>query len=798
MARETELSSIETAIKKYLRANASDADLQKAVAALGRLRDEYEVLPKDEVAKLQQEAQKLKEAPLQYAIYLGPGPTHQRDILVGVGQSIFEAHIADELADQPLSLGQQVLLNNEHNVVGIRSEYVRGETAEVINILRPPNSGEIISLLDDQVPLRALVKWTDGEETEVKCADELASAKLARGDIVQIDPETMIALAKVRPRLHVRAGGTDGTVVEISDRLFNEGVRLGDLVRVESGLKFAFEKLPSLETRELTLEEVPDISYADIGGLDAQIETFRDAIELPYLQRSKFQKYRLSRPKGILLYGPPGCGKTMVAKAVANSLTESIRAHLSSLEQRIKLYISLKANPKDAETLAAVRALLGIDADSHDSSAQPAGLLTRLEGGLRIHDVDLKQPEEKLREIRSLIGREEVRSYFLNVKGPELLDKYVGETEHRIRSIFEEARRHASYYTPVVIFFDEMEAMFRARGTGRSSDVETTIVPQFLSEIDGFESSANVILIGATNRDDMIDPAILRPGRLDVKIKIDRPTKEAAADIFSFYLLPTLPLSRSTAVAANKTVGSIVFRTAYHKTTEADEFDGELLPPNFDLRLALSFSPEERARLAEFSQNLNVAQVLTHKQQDAGSPTLLVKLRLLKGATRVEEITPKLEGLNRSYVSNSDLRSRVDYLVQMEWIAEAMIHDAISLLYSPTSSLKVLAKSGNHYTFMLSDFVTGAVIANIVSRTKKRAIKRELISIDGYSEGITFEDLRAAIEEEFTESREQLALYKLRDEMNLVNELIQSVDLQLESGRADPWSEDKPKAYKIA
>ena len=528
MGRETELENLEKPIKKYLRTNPSDGDLHKAVAILGRLRDEYELLPKDEAQKLRDEARKLKEAPLQYAIYLGPVPTNQRDVLVGLGNSVFEAHLADDLADQPLSLGQQVLLNTEHNVVGIRAEYVRGETAEVINILRPPNSAEIIALLETEgLPLRALIKWNEGEEVEVQFSEELARMKLARGDVIQIDPETMVAQTKVRPRLHVRAGGTEGTVVEISDQLFNESVRLGDLVRVESSLKFAFEKLPGLETRELTLEEVPDISYADIGGLDTQIETFRDAIELPYLQRSKFEKYQLSRPKGILLYGPPGCGKTMVAKAVANSLTESIRNHLGNLEQRIKLYIKLKADPDDNEALESTRTLLGMDADANTPAAQSETLLSRLENALRIHDVDLKHPEEKLREILSLIGQEEVRSYFLNVKGPELLDKYVGETEHRIRSIFEEARRHASYYTPVVIFFDEMEAMFRARGTGRSSDVETTIVPQFLSEIDGFESSANVILIGATNRDDMIDPAILRPGRLDVKIKIDRPSKRS-------------------------------------------------------------------------------------------------------------------------------------------------------------------------------------------------------------------------------------------------------------------------------
>ncbi|WP_182113757.1 MULTISPECIES: proteasome ATPase [unclassified Actinotalea] len=257
-------------------------------------------------------------------------------------------------------------------------------------------------------------------------------------------------------------------VVRLAGPLLAGNVRVGDALTVETRTGFVFERIPRSEVEELVLEEVPDIDYADIGGLGPQIEQIRDAVELPFLHPELFREHGLRPPKGVLLYGPPGCGKTLIAKAVAASL------------------------------------------------AQTRG--------------------------RALPGGEPATSYFLNVKGPELLNKYVGETERHIRLIFARAREKASQGNPVVVFFDEMESLFRTRGTGISSDVETTIVPQLLSEIDGVERLDNVIVIGASNREDMIDPAILRPGRLDVKIKIERPDAEAAREIFAKYLTPDLPL----------------------------------------------------------------------------------------------------------------------------------------------------------------------------------------------------------------------------------------------------------------
>jgi proteasome-associated ATPase len=259
----------------------------------------------------------------------------------------------------------------------------------------------------------------------------------------------------------------DEQVVRVAEPLKSMPLRAGDSLLVDARSGYAFERLPRPEVEELILEEVPDISYTDIGGLGPQIEAIQDAVELPFVHADLFVEHELRPPKGILLYGPPGCGKTMIAKAVANSLANRVA--------------------------------------------------------------------EKE-------GRADARSYFLNVKGPELLNKYVGETERQIRLIFQRAREKVAEGFPVIVFFDEMDSIFRTRGSGVSSDVETTIVPQLLSEIDGVEALKDVIVIGASNREDMIDPAILRPGRLDVKIKIERPDKAAAQEIFAVYLHGGLPL----------------------------------------------------------------------------------------------------------------------------------------------------------------------------------------------------------------------------------------------------------------
>jgi proteasome-associated ATPase len=261
--------------------------------------------------------------------------------------------------------------------------------------------------------------------------------------------------------------GDEERVVRLAAPLREASVRVGDALTVDTRNGYPFERIPRSEVEDLVLEEVPDIDYSDIGGLGPQIETIRDAVELPFLHPELFREHGLKPPKGVLLYGPPGCGKTLIAKAVARSLADKVRERT---------------------------------------------------------------------------GRQDAHSYFLNIKGPELLNKYVGETERQIRQIFQRAKERSEEGLPVIVFFDEMDSIFRTRGTGISSDVESTIVPQLLSELDGVETLKNVIVIGASNREDLIDPAILRPGRLDVKIKIERPSAEQAGDIMAKYLNPAVPI----------------------------------------------------------------------------------------------------------------------------------------------------------------------------------------------------------------------------------------------------------------
>ena len=302
-------------------------------------------------------------------------------------------------------------------------------------------------------------------------------------------------------RVIVVSKADDTQVVWVADSIRSSDLKIGDTLLVDTREGFVFERVPKSDAEQLVLEEVPDISYEDIGGLGPQIEQIRDAVELPYLHADLFTEFKLKPPKGVLLYGPPGCGKTLIAKAVANSLAK---------------------------------------------------------------------------KVAEMTGDKNAKAYFLNIKGPELLNKYVGETERHIREIFGRAREKAAEGMPVIVFFDEMESLFRTRGSGVSSDMESTIVPQLLSEIDGVEGLENVLVIGASNRQDMIDPAVLRPGRLDVKIRVERPGKEAAADIFSKYLTADLPIDADEIRASgggdrDKCVARLIERTVERMYAESTE-----------------------------------------------------------------------------------------------------------------------------------------------------------------------------------------------------------------------------------
>ena len=370
-------------------------------------------------------------------------------------------------------------------------------------------------------------------------------------------------------RALVTGQGDDERVVRLAEPLRRERLRVGDSLNLDPRSAVVFEKIPKADVEELLLEEVPDISYADIGGLAAQIEAIRDAVELPFAHPELYREHGLKAPKGILLYGPPGCGKTLIAKAVARSLAAA--------------------------------------------SAQRAGL-------------------------------SEVRSYFLNIKGPELLNKYVGETERHIRLIFARAREKASEGTPVIVFFDEMESLFRTRGSGVSSDVETTIVPQLLAEIDGVERLDNVIVIGASNREDMIDPAILRPGRLDVKIKIERPGAESARDIFTRYLTPDLPLHADD-LAANgasptATAAAMIERTVERMYAETDE--------NRFLEVTYANGDKETLYFRDFNSGAMIQNIVDRAKKHAIKD-------LLTSGSRGIRIEHLMDAIMAEFKENEDL-----------------------------------------------------------------------------------------------------------------------------------------------
>ena len=394
---------------------------------------------RSQIATLREEVAKLSKPPTAYGVIHDRNDDGTVDVVVNGRKMRVEVHPDIEIDE--IERGAEVSLNESFNVVSVRrSELV----------------GEIVSLKE-------------------VLADGIRVVVTARGD--------------------------EERVCELSDSLRGTFLRSGDLLRLDTRSHLVLEKLPQPEVDDLLLEEVPDVAYEDIGGLDEQIEMIADAVELPFLHSDLFAEYKLPAPKGILLYGPPGCGKTLIAKAVANSLAKKV-AHRT--------------------------------------------------------------------------GDDKGRSYFINVKGPELLNKYVGETERQIRLIFQRAREKCDEGWPVIVFFDEMDSMFRTRGTGISSDMESTIVPQLLAEIDGVEGLRNVIVIGATNREDLIDPAILRPGRLDVKIRIERPNRDAARQVFGRYLTSDIPIDPNEVASlgagdAERAISAMIDKTVDAMYDDNDE-----------------------------------------------------------------------------------------------------------------------------------------------------------------------------------------------------------------------------------
>ncbi|MEY2471706.1 MAG: proteasome-associated ATPase [Actinomycetota bacterium] len=463
---------------------------------------------REHISALREEVDKLTQPPAAYGTYLGANTDDTVDVFSAGRKMRVSLHPEIEVSD--LKKGQEVVLNESLNVVMARG---------------PEVAGEVVTLKDMVDDRRAMIVGRGDEERVVELADELLATKLRAGDTVLLDSRTGLLL----------------------------------------------EKLERPEVEDLVLEEVPDISYDDVGGLDTQIEAITDAVELPFLHKELFVEHKLPAPKGILLYGPPGCGKTLIAKAVANSLAKKVAA---------------KAGDGTKGT-----------------------------------------------------------AYFLNIKGPELLNKYVGETERKIRLVFQRAREKSEEGMPVIVFFDEMDSLFRARGTGISSDMESTIVPQLLAEIDGVETLRNVIVIGASNREDLIDPAILRPGRLDVKIKIERPDETAAAAIYSRYLTSDLPLDEDEVKSLgggdrDKCVQAMIETTVetMYQTDDANRF----------LEVTYQNGDKEIMYFKDFSSGAMIENIVRRAKK------LAIK-RVIAGEGRGIRVDDLLQSIKQEYKEHEDL-----------------------------------------------------------------------------------------------------------------------------------------------
>ena len=452
---------------------------------------------REQITTLRDEVDKLSQPPSAYGVVVGKNDDQTVDVLTSGRKMRVSLH--PDIDHELLNRGAEVVLNESFNVVMSRASEITGEVVTVKNVMEDG--------------LRALVGGRADEER----------------------------------------------VCELADNLRGTLIRSGDHLRLDVRSNLLLEKLPRPEVEDLLLEEVPDISYTDIGGLDEQIEQIADAVELPFLHHDLFAEHQLPAPKGILLYGPPGCGKTLIAKAVANSLAKKVA--------------------------------------------------------------------EK-------VGEGKGRSYFINIKGPELLNKYVGETERQIRLVFQRAREKSDEGWPVIVFFDEMDSMFRTRGTGISSDMESTIVPQLLAEIDGVEGLKNVIVIGATNREDLIDPAILRPGRLDVKIKIERPNEIGARAIFAQYLTNEIPLDQSESIDSmlDATVSEM------YKEDEANKF----------LEVTYQNGDKEIMYYKDFSSGAMIENIVRRAKK------LAIK-RVINGGEKGVRTQDLLDSIKQEYKEHQDL-----------------------------------------------------------------------------------------------------------------------------------------------
>jgi proteasome-associated ATPase len=510
-ALEEEVSFLRRRLREApAKAEELEAELTRAQDRLDRVVGQNDKLSalleeaREQLGVLREEVEKLTQPPNNFGTVLKVAEDGTVDILTGNRKLRVAAQPSVEV--KKLQIGQEVLLNEAFNIIDVRYFEPAGDVLRVREVM---DDGRVVVL-------------------------------------AHADDERVLNRADVMADVHLRAG---------------------DYVRIDSKTGLVLEKLARPEVEELVLEEVPDITYSEVGGLAEQIEMIRDTVELPYLYRSLFREYELEPPKGILLYGPPGCGKTLIAKAVANSLAKKVSERT---------------------------------------------------------------------------GNPDVRSYFLNIKGPELLNKWVGETERQIRLIFQRAKEKSDEGVPVIVFFDEMDSLFRTRGTGISSDVESTIVPQLLSELDGVESLKNVIVIGASNREDLIDPAILRPGRLDVKIKINRPDTEAAKEIFGIYMTEQTPLDPDE--INGREPGEVIREII--ESTVSDMYAES--PENQFLEVTYANGDRETLYFKDFSSGAMIENIVRRAKKDA------IKRQIAGGTGGVRK-ADLIAGIKQEFREHEDL-----------------------------------------------------------------------------------------------------------------------------------------------